>query len=114
MVPVQEDDHMACGETADCFFGRMTEDEAGLFIKRIVSETLEGVGLGGPEAKKDVTDLRALLSDWRMAKSTAVSGTVLFFKDVFHYVSRIVAVALLVSLALKFGIDINKLPKIGE
>lgn len=102
---------MACGEMADCFFGRMTEDEASHFIKRIVTETLEGVGLGGKEAKTDITELRTLLSDWRTAKAAASSGLTVFLKDVFRYVSRIVAVSFMVWMALKFGI---KLPKIGE
>ena len=61
------------------------------------SRALGALGLDDPRARRDMDELRELLSAWRDAKRTAWRGVV-------SWVVRVMLAALLIGLAVKLGL----------
>ena len=103
-----------CSEKASCIFGSKNEAEARAFIALVVSQTLDGVGLGGPDAKENITEIRAILSSWHQAKRMATGGFWLFIKWFGMWMAKITATAFFIYLLVRFGGDENKIKTISN
>ena len=80
-------------EGADLVTLRAIIEEAGeLAARRVLAE----LGLDDAAARKDISELRELLTAWRDAKRSAL-------KAAFSWFGRMLAAAVLVGLAVKLG-----------
>lgn len=81
------------GEGADLVTLRAIVEEAGeLGARRVLAQ----LGLDDAGARKDIGELRELLTAWRDAKRSAL-------KAAFSWLGRMLAAAVLVGLAVKLG-----------
>lgn len=79
---------------ADVMTLRALAEEAS---ERGAERALEALGLGSPEARRDMEELRELLQAWRDAKATA-------WKEIVGWIVRIGLAALVIGMAVKMGL----------